>query len=344
VESSGAESRRRQTSLPIPGDVVSEVVVTGAAGFIGSNVVRQLLDRGRRVVGIDRSDGSDDSLKRWRLSALEAESDFRFVQADVTDPGQLESAVAGTHIEAIINLAARAGVQQSLAAAPDYFATNVVGTVNLLELARRSGIPKFVLASSSSVYGASKKVPFTETDATDEPLSPYAASKKAAEVTSYAYHHLYGIDVTVCRYFTVYGSAGRPDMSPFRFVRWIVEGKPVVVTGDGRQSRDFTYVDDIARGTVAALAPVGFEIVNLGRDRPHELLELIAIIEELTGKTANVVFTDAHAADVPATWANIERARGMLQWEPRVSLREGLAATVDWYQKERDWARDIPID
>jgi len=184
-------------------------------------------------------------------------------------------------------------------------------------------------------------MPYREEQTTDHPLSPYAASKKAAEVLCYTYHALYGLDVTVFRYFTVYGPAGRPDMSPFRFVQWISEGRPVTVYGDGLQRRDFTYVDDIARGTLAGLRPVGYEVINLGSDAPIVLLDFIRLVERLVGRPAQLVFKPAHAADVPATWADIGKAERLLGWRPEVRFEEGIARLVAWYQAEREWAAQI---
>ena len=222
-----------------------------------------------------------------------------------------------------------------------YFETNLTGTLNLLELCREFDVSKFVLASTSSLYGLNNPQPFREEANTDGPLSPYAASKKAAEVLCYTYHYLYGIDVSVPRYFTVYGPAGRPDMSMFRFVQWISERRPVTVFGDGKQSRDFTYVDDIARGTVAALKPVGYEVVNLGSDRPAVLMDVIRMVEQKVEEKAKIEYLPAHAADVPATWADISKARDMLLWQPETSLDEGVQRLVDWYQRNESWARDI---
>jgi nucleoside-diphosphate-sugar epimerase len=184
-------------------------------------------------------------------------------------------------------------------------------------------------------------VPYSETADTSRPLSPYAASKEAAEAICHSYHHLYGIDISILRYFTVYGPAGRPDMSIFRFVQWISEDRPVIIFGDGKQSRDFTFVDDIAKGTIAALAPAGFGIFNLGSDRPAILMDVVKLVEGLIGKTAQLQFKDAHPADVPATWADIDRARRLLGWSPAVSLEQGVAKVVEWYVQNRSWARDI---
>jgi nucleoside-diphosphate-sugar epimerase len=323
-------------------------LVTGAAGFIGANVARLLLDQGHEVVGIDNlNDAYDPKLKRWRLAQLEGQSLFQFHTADICDLTALEALFAKRHdspFAAVINLAARAGVRASVDNPWVYFQTNADGTLNLLDLCRRYGVRKFVLASTSSLYGGHNSVPFREADDTNRPLSPYAASKKAAEAIAFSYHHLHGIDTTVLRYFTVYGPAGRPDMSVFRFVRQIAEGEPLTVFGDGTQSRDFTYVDDIARGTVAALRPVGYEVVNLGGDRPVEIKTVIQQIANHFGKTPTIRTKPPHPADVPATWASIDRARKLLDWSPKTGIEEGLAATVGWYQANRDFAREVVLD
>ncbi len=215
-----------------------QYLVTGAAGFIASNVCRLLLDAGHTVVGVDNlNDAYDRRLKRWRLARLTPESRFRFEQLDIGDLAAAERVFQGQSFNAVLNLAARAGVRPSVANPWVYFQTNADGTLNLLELCRRFGVSKFVLSSTSSLYGAHNRLPFTEEADTNRPLSPYAASKKAAEAIAYTYHHLHGLDVTVLRYFTVYGPAGRPDMSVFRFLRKIAEGEPIVVFGDGKQQR-----------------------------------------------------------------------------------------------------------
>jgi nucleoside-diphosphate-sugar epimerase len=244
----------------------------------------------------------------------------------------------------VINLAARAGVRYSVENPWIYVDTNVTGTLNLLELCREFGVAKFVLASTSSLYGAHNPRPFREDANTDRPLSPYAASKKAAEALCYTYHYLHDLDVTVFRYFTVYGPAGRPDMSPFRFTQWISEGRPVTVYGDGQQSRDFTYVDDIARGTIAGLKPLGYEVINLGSDEPVVLMDFIRLVEELAGQEANLVFQPRHPADMDATWADIGKAEQLLGWRPQVRFAEGVRRMVDWYGDNREWAGEIITD
>jgi nucleoside-diphosphate-sugar epimerase len=319
------------------------ILVTGCAGFIGAQVSAMLLDAGYSVAGIDSlSDAYDVRLKRWRLARLENRPGFQFHQLDIAERSMVEgSALGRTTFDAVINLAARAGVRYSVENPWVYYETNAIGTLNLLEFCRARGIGKFVLASSSSLYGDDNPQPFREDSNTDRPLSPYAASKKAAETLCYTYHALYGLDVTVFRYFTVYGPAGRPDMMPFRLVQWISEGRPVTVYGDGTQSRDFTYVDDIARGTIAGLRPLGYEIINLGSDRPAKLMDLIRTVEEQVGRSAVLEHRPRHPADVTATWADIGKARRLLDWQPKTSLPDGVARLVAWYRRERDWARDV---
>ncbi|HEC35652.1 MAG TPA: NAD-dependent epimerase/dehydratase family protein [Anaerolineae bacterium] len=330
-------------------------LVTGCAGFIGAKVTEFLLADGHTAVGVDNlNDAYDVRLKHWRLAQLEGQPGFEFYRLDICDRPALadlfnsQFEIRNSKFDAMINLAARAGVRQSVANPWIYFETNVTGTLNLLELCREHGINKFILASTSSLYGASNPRPFREDADTDGPLSPYAASKKAAEALCYTYHYLYDMDVTVLRYFTVYGPAGRPDMSLFRFVQWISEGRPVIVYGDGSQSRDFTYVDDIARGTIAALSFLQseirnpkFEIINLGSDRPVVLMDAIRLVEELVGKKARIEHKPRHPADVLATWADIGKAERLLEWRPRSAFQDGVAGLVEWYRENRARAKEI---
>jgi nucleoside-diphosphate-sugar epimerase len=327
---------------------MSRYLVTGAAGFIGARVAALLLEQGHQVVGIDSLNNAYDvRLKQWRLQQLQGRPGFTFSRGDLSDRVVIETLWNkhdGNALDAVINLAARAGVRQSTENPYVYFETNVSGTLNLLELARVGGVKKFVLASTSSLYGAENPRPFREDACTDKPLSPYAASKKAAEAMCYTWHFLYGIDVTVLRYFTVYGPAGRPDMSMFRFVQRISEGRPIVLYGDGSQERDFTYVDDIARGTIAAIKSVGHETINLGGDRPAKIRDIIAMIEELAGRKAVIEQKPAHPADVPATWADIGKARKLLNWEPQIKLEDGVNNLVEWYRAEQSWASQISTE
>lgn len=329
---------------------MSTYLVTGAAGFIGSRVARLLVDAGHRVVGIDSlNDAYDARLKHWRLAQLTGRAGFAFEQLDITDrpglaarfAGDTTAAKNGPPYDAVLNLAARAGVRPSVDNPWIYLDANATGTLNLLDLCRQHGVGKFVLSSTSSLYGAHNPVPYREEADTNRPLSPYAASKKAAEAMCYSYHHLHQLDATVLRYFTVYGPAGRPDMSVFRFVRNIAEGEPITVFGDGSQQRDFTYVDDIARGTIAAIKPVGYDTINLGSDRPVKLIDVIRKIESLVGREAKIEYRPAHPADVPATWSDIQRAEAVLGWRPATTIDEGLSRCVQWYLENRDAMRLI---
>ncbi|HEY4308557.1 MAG TPA: SDR family NAD(P)-dependent oxidoreductase [Pirellulales bacterium] len=325
-------------------------VVTGAAGFIASRVARLLLDAGHEVVGVDNlNDAYDPRLKQWRLAKLQAESRFRFTELDVAHHQQVSDFFAATAadgdrpIAAVLHLAARAGVRQSVEMPHVYVETNVTGTLNVLEACRTLGISKFVLASTSSLYGDTTETVFREDMHSSRPLSPYAASKKGAEAMAFAYHRLHNIDTTVVRYFTVYGPAGRPDMSVFRFVRQLIEDETITIFGDGSQRRDFTFVDDIARGTILGLKPIGYEVINLGSDRPVELMDVLEKIAQLAGKKPDIRFLPAHAADVPATWADVTKARNLLGWQPQVSLDEGLRQSIQWYLENRSFAREIVL-
>jgi nucleoside-diphosphate-sugar epimerase len=322
----------------------STILLTGAAGFIGWETAKQLLGQGTRVVGIDNlNDYYDEKLKLYRLNDLKERANFSFQKIDIEDRAPMEEVFQTNKIDAVINLAARAGVRYSIENPYIYMSTNIQGTLNLLELMKKYGVRKFVLASSSSLY-AGQEMPFSEDLPVNTPISPYAASKKAAEAISYSYHYLFGIDVSVLRYFTVYGPAGRPDMSPLRFIKWIDEGKEITVYGDGSQKRDFTYVSDIAEGTVKALTPVGYEVINLGNSRPHTLSSMIGLMEDHLGMKAQVKHLPPQKADMQATWADISKAARVIDWKPKVSLDEGIKLTVNWHIANRDWLKDIEID
>ena len=323
-------------------------LVSGTAGFIASQVSKQLLDLGYNVVGVDNLNNYYDvRLKNWRLEQLKAHPNarnFTFSDLDIEDQANLSDLFqAEGPFDAVLNLAARAGVRYSMENPHVYLSTNAEGTLNLLECMRTQGCKKLVLASTSSLY-AGQKMPFTEDLAVNEPLSPYAASKKAGELMAYSYHKLYQMDVSVVRYFTVFGPAGRPDMSIFRFIKWIDEGVPIEMFGDGSQSRDFTYVDDIARGTIAAIQDVGYEIINLGGGRnPVSLNTIISKLEELLGKKAKINHKPFHVADLMETWADISKAKSLLDWEPQISLDEGLEKSVQWYMDNRHWLKEIQV-
>jgi UDP-glucuronate 4-epimerase len=320
-----------------------QYLVTGCAGFIASRVAARLVADGHEVVGIDNlNDYYDVGLKRHRLAQLEHPR-FTFRQIDIEDRRALAELFSQHQFAAVLNLAARAGVRYSMENPHIYMTTNAMGSLNLLEELRRHGIQKYVLASTSSLY-AGQPMPFREDLPVNTPISPYAASKKAAEVMAYTYHSLYKLDVSICRYFTVYGPAGRPDMSIFRFIRWIDSGEPIELFGDGNQARDFTYVDDIAAGTIAALKPVGFEIINLGGGgTPVTLLDVIGQLETLLGKKAQLRHEAFHQADILITSADISKARQLLGWRPECDLPTGLERSVRWYQEQKPWSATIPL-
>lgn len=323
---------------------MAHYLVSGAAGFIASSVINQLLDSGNTVVGVDNLNHAYDvRMKEYRLRRLQGRPGFTFYRSDISDSAAVlsQSEIYQQAYQAVINLAARAGVRQSMEDPWVYMDTNSTGTLNLLEVCRRQGIPKFILASTSSIYGADAPLPTPETADSDHPLQPYAASKKSAEVMSHVYHVLYSIDVSVVRYFTVYGPAGRPDMSMFRFAQWISEGRPLRLNGDGEQSRGFTYVDDIARGTIQALKPLGYEIINLGGHETIKINELIRTLEALIGRKALIERYPPNPAEMQASWANVQKAKALLGWEPQVGLKEGIANLVAWYDAERSWASQI---
>ena len=322
---------------------VEKIILTGGAGFIGSKVGEKLLQKGHSVIAIDDLNNYYDvRLKEWRLSGLKKNKNFSFVEADISER-KVKEIINDFHPDVIINLAARAGVRASIEDPFIYYKTNVIGTLSLLEIAKEQNIKNFILASTSSLY-AGQKMPFSEDLPVNEPISPYAASKKAAEATCYTYHYLYGINVTIFRYFTVYGPCGRPDMSIFKFIKLIDEEKDVTVYGDGSQSRDFTFVDDIAEGTAKGITLKGFNIINLGGNKPYRLNEAISLIEKYLKKSARIKYCPFHKTDMKATWANISKAKELLGWQPEVSLEAGIEKTVKWHIENRNWLKDINLN
>lgn len=315
--------------------------VTGAAGFIASRVTEVLIADGHSVVGVDNmNDAYDVRMKEYRLSKLQELPGFTFHKLDISEKSIVEQ-FKDDKYDAVINLAARAGVRSSVENPWVYVESNTTGTLNMLELCRVTGTKKFLLASTSSIYGDNPPYPTPETASSDRPLQPYAASKKGAEAMAHAYHYLHSIDVSVVRYFTVYGPAGRPDLALFRFTQWIAEGRPVQVYGDGEQSRGFTYLDDIAHGTIQALRPLGFEIINLGGHEVITINDLIKLIEDVIGKKAVVEYGSAVQADMRSNWADVTKAGEMLGWEPVFTLRRGVEELYKWYLTERNWAKDV---
>jgi len=325
---------------------MARYLVTGTAGFIASRVAELLLADGHEVTGLDNlCDAYDVRLKRYRLGRLQSLPNFRFYPIDICDRPALQRAVAESGpFDAVFNLAARAGVRASVQNPWVFVDTNMTGTLNLLELCKEHKIPKFILASTSSLYGADAPMPTPETANSDTPLQPYAASKKGAEAMCHAYHFLYDIDVTVFRYFTVYGPAGRPDMVMFRFTQWIKEGRPVRLNGDGEQTRGFTYLDDIARGTILGLKRVGYQLINLGGHEVITMNAMLAKLEALLGAKADVVRGPFNKADMLANHADVSKARALLGWEAQIGLDEGMRRLVEWYLAERSWASQIITD
>jgi UDP-glucuronate 4-epimerase len=313
-----------------------KILVTGGAGFIGSHVTEALLARGDEVVCFDNfSDYYSPARKRKNVAPFLANPSYRLYEQDIRDLERMESIFAPEGIEKIVHMAALVGVRHSVENPLLYPSVNERGTLYLLELTRRYGVRNFVFASSSSVYGANKKTPFSEIDPTDRPLAPYPASKKASEVLIHAYHHAYGLRCTSLRFFSVYGPRGRPDMAPYLFTQRISEGKEITLFDEGRPQRDWTYIDDIVQGVLAALdADLEYEVINLGYSKPVPMREFVTIIEELIGKKAATVSSPLPSSELFITHADISKARRLLGYEPKSSLEEGLPRFVDWFRRE----------
>lgn len=311
------------------------IIVTGAAGFIGFHVTRRLLEMEANVVGVDNLNPYyDPSLKRDRLNILKPNENFTFYQQDIQDLDGLQSIFAHYRIDLICNLAAQAGVRHSLKDPFSYQRSNLEGFLNLLELARQTKVKNFVYASSSSVYGGNTKTPFSVEDRVDRPVSLYAATKRANELMAYSYSHLYQIPCTGLRYFTVYGPWGRPDMALFLFTEAILEKRPIEVYNYGKMKRDFTYIDDIVDGTIAALEkPAPFEIFNLGNSESVGLLDFIHMLEDELGQKAVKNMLPLQPGDVPETAADITNSKEQLGFNPRTPLREGVRKFVAWYRE-----------
>ncbi len=312
-----------------------DFLVTGGAGFIGSHVCDRLLRDGHRVwVLDDLNPFYEPALKQENLDALAtAGADrFQFIQGDISNRGTVDAAFGATRFDQVIHLAARAGVRPSLEEPALYQRVNVEGTVNILETARRNRVRKLVIASSSSVYGVNSKVPFAESDPIFNPISPYAASKLACEALGHVYHHLYKLDVTMLRFFTVYGPCQRPDLAIHKFARLMHSGKPIPLFGDGSTARDYTYIDDIVDGVIACTQhEFGFEIFNLGESRTTTLARLVELLEQSLGIKPIIDQQPSQPGDVPLTFANVDKARRMLGYNPLTSMEEGLAKFAEWF-------------
>ena len=315
-------------------DQQDATLVTGAAGFIGFHLSQALLDMGTPVVGVDNlNDYYDVALKKARLDQLERRSGFTFYRDDIENLPGLKKIFLNHPIRKICHLAAQAGVRYSLENPFSYQKSNLEGFLNLLEMARHGGVDNFVFASSSSVYGANTKIPFSVDDRVDTPVSLYGATKRANELMAYSYSHLFQIPCTGLRFFTVYGPWGRPDMALFLFTDAILHDRPIDIYNHGRMKRDFTYIDDIIEGTMAALKrPSTFELFNLGNSDPVELLDFIAAIEEGLGKKAKRSMMPIQPGDVPATAADIEKSKELLGFNPKTHIKEGIKNFLSWYR------------
>jgi len=306
-----------------------KALVTGAAGFIGSHLCERLLNDGWTIVGVDNFDDFyDPQIKRQNTAGCLANKNFQLIEADIRDSAAMDKAV-GDSVEVIVHLAARAGVRPSIAQPLLYADVNINGTMVLLEAARKHKIDKFIFGSSSSVYGNNEKVPFSEDDNVDFPISPYAATKKAGELICHTYHHLYAINITCLRFFTVYGPRQRPDLAIHKFAKLIEQDKPIPIFGDGTMMRDFTYIDDIIEGVVAAMQKcTGFNIYNLGESRPITVNDLVAQIEKALGKKATKEYLPLQPGDVERTYADVTKAIQELGYKPETTIERGLAEFV----------------
>jgi UDP-glucuronate 4-epimerase len=316
----------------------STVIVTGGAGFIGSHLTEKLLVKGHKVICIDDfNDFYAPKIKWQNIRELKKSKNFQLVKADIRDQKKILSVFKKSSPSVVFHLAARAGVRPSLKEPLLYQDVNVRGTLNLLEASRLNEVKKFIFASSSSVYGNNKKVPFSETDNVDNPISPYAATKKAGELLCYTYHHLYGLPVACLRFFTVYGPRQRPEMAIHKFIREIDQGTPVTMYGKGNTYRDYTYIDDIISGVSACLhANFNYEIMNLGNSRTVPLRMLISTIEKELGKKAVIRTLPEQAGDVKRTFASITKARKLLSYAPVTDIAAGIKAMVQWYKQAQE--------
>lgn len=313
------------------------VLVTGGAGFIGSHVTERLLARGDRITCVDSfNDYYSPEAKQGNIKPFAKNSSYKLYREDILNFNALDRIFSQAKPEVVIHLAARVGVRPSLQEPALYCDVNVRGTANMLELCRKHKPKNIVFASSSSVYGANRKVPFSEEDKTDKPLSPYGATKKAGELLCHSYHGTYSMSITCLRFFTVYGERGRPDMAPYKFTKLISEGKEIEMYGDGRTKRDYTHISDITAGIInAADRELGFEIINLGNSQPVELRKLIEVIEKNLGKKASIRQMPMQQGDLLVTYADISKAKRLLAYSPKVGIEEGMRRFIQWYKSQQ---------
>jgi len=313
------------------------IAITGGAGFIGSHLCEKLIDSGHRVICIDNFDDFyDPSIKENNLSKMIGSSHFKLYRSDICSIDRMEEIFSENNIDLIIHMAAKAGVRSSIKNPLLYERVNILGTANLLECCRKYKISKFIFASSSSVYGGNKKVPFSEKDSVDHPISPYAATKKSGELICYTYHSLYDMSVYCFRFFTVYGPRQRPEMAIHKFIRQILGGENIEIYGNGSSSRDYTYIDDIISGILSSLDRIkNFEVINLGNSNTVKLIDLIKMIESVTGRKAHLKFTKNQPGDVFMTYADIRKAKKMLEYLPKTNIKEGLVKFIKWYKEKK---------
>ena len=315
---------------------MNTILITGGAGFIGSHLSERLLTEGERIICLDNFDTFYDPLiKRNNISPFLKNRKYILIEGDIRDLTLLKAIFNKEKIDTIIHIAARAGVRPSIIDPLLYYDVNVHGTMNLLEMAREHSVKKFIFASSSSVYGENEKVPFSEEDNVDEPISPYAATKKAGELICYTYHHLYDIPIVCLRFFTVYGPRQRPEMAIHKFTRLIHEGQSVPVFGDGSSRRDYTFIEDIIDGITSSLrTELSYEVINLGESMTIGLTELIPLLEDCLNKKAVIEWVPLQPGDVPITYADIGKARKLLGYNPKTDIRHGLENFVTWFMDQ----------
>ena len=314
--------------------MADKILITGSSGFIGMHLSKSLLEDGISILGVDNmNDYYDPKLKYDRLKQLQKFKSFVFVQADISDKEVVDKVFRNFKPDRVVNLAAQAGVRYSLEDPGAYIQANIVGFMNILEACRHNKVDGLIYASSSSVYGGNKKIPFSIDDSVDKPISIYAASKKSNELMAYSYSHLYGLNTTGLRFFTVYGPWGRPDMAMFIFSEKILNGEPIPVFNHGKMQRDFTFIDDIIEGTKSSIKlNYGCEVFNLGNNKSEDLMDMIALIEEGLNKKARFNFLDIQPGDVEKSFADIDYSNKMLDFRPKTSIKDGIPKFLDWYK------------
>ena len=313
------------------------VLVTGAAGFIGSNLVRALLDGGYRVVGVDNFDDTyDPAFKEAQIAPFIGNAHFVLECIDIRDMPALTAVFEKEKPAYVIHLAAKADTRKAVDTPRVYVSVNIDGTLNVLELCREYPVENLIIASSASVYGNTQEVPWTEDEIADRPLSPYGMTKRSVELLAYTYHHNFNMNITCLRYFNAHGENNRPGMVPYIWAEQLLRGEEIEISGDGSRKRDYTYIGDIVRGTILAMEkPLGFEVINLGNNAPVSLSELLAIFEKVVGTKARVKSRPSHGASVEVTYADISKAKRLLGWEPGTSLEEGITRLVAWFRANR---------